>query len=235
MNSEYNFNKEKEISEIMANALALKNRESFDEALNEYNKVLKYCNTTTDLLTAASAMIGKGHMFRYQSKFEEAESNYRKALSIRSSILGDNHNETLNVFESLALLYKAQNKYDLSKEIFCDVLQKRALTDPFRSSTLNNYSYLLMSLPEPDYKMAETLSREAYNLKINEKGLDHIDTAYVAYTLGEILVKSSKYKEALKYHNEAYNLKCKILGDDHSSTLSSKKSLTDLISIISEK
>jgi len=77
----------------------------------------------------AATLYNLGHVYARQKKFAEAESTYKRSLSICEKIAGDSDIEVLKTKSSLAKLYSEQKRFDEAEPLLKRVLavQERTL------------------------------------------------------------------------------------------------------------
>ncbi len=89
-----------------------------------------------------------------QKRYEESERLFTEALNSRSHKLGDDHPETLESKNDLAVLYKEQELYDKPEKLLLETLNGRRLklgdTHPHTLESWNNLIELYKAWDKPE-------------------------------------------------------------------------------------
>jgi len=146
-----------------------------------------------------------GATLRGLARYDDAEPNLRRSLSIRRASLPAGHPDIAWSLSNLALLLKAQNKLAEAEPLNREALEinRAALPPGHRAivASLNNLAALLLA--QNKFAEAEQLMREA--LESNRKALPagHPDIATSLNSLAEALRAQGKLAEAESLFREA--------------------------------
>jgi len=140
-----------------------------------------------------------GETYEYYGKYPEAEVHYTKALEIRRSELGDEHEDTLT------------SHYHMGSLLLRRGLLRRGL------------------LQQKDYVEAEEHLKKALETRRRILGNNHQDTLKSITIMGNLFFKQRKFKEAEKYYLEALKGRLALLGNEHEDTLKAMNNMGILL------
>ena len=166
-----------------------------------------------------------------QGKLGKAEPLFRKTLSLRRRILGDDHPATLLSINNMAFLLKSQGKLGDAEPLFREALssRRRILGEDHRDTlaSISNMAVLL----EGQGKLgeAEPLFREALSSRRRILGEDHPATLISINNMALLFKGQAKLGEAEPLFREALSSSRRILGDDHPDTLTFINNMASLL------
>jgi tetratricopeptide (TPR) repeat protein len=136
-----------------------------------------------------------GYYLRERALYQEAESLYKKAFSIRERILGPAHPDTAQVLYNLARLYYDLGQYDLCERLHLQSLEIREQAIPADhlalALSLNSLAFLYY-IQERNLDEAERLYQRALTLFDASIGMDHPKTAHCLSNLALLYVSQGK-------------------------------------------
>jgi len=154
--------------------------------------------------------------------YPKAEKMHRVALTLRKSLLGDEHIDVADSQYNLARAIQSQrlpSRYYEAESLFKQALatQRKFLGNGHAdvANTLNSLGLLYRQTRSVD---AEALHREALKIMRTLFGLDHPKVATTLDDLGTALMYQKRYAEAEKVQRESLNMTTKLLGSEHPST-----------------
>jgi len=177
------------------------------EALNRATS--KYLDHNSEMAQQpeleATLRLAVGRTYLKQGLLSEAERNLRKAVTLRQSVLGREHLETLDAQHWLATLLSNQRKDEEAERLSREVWQGRVrLLGAEHPDTLNSMELYEEALNEEGkFKESEPIARQI--LKIRERLLGPDDPATISSLgdLGELLQLRGDNAEAEPYIREA--------------------------------
>lgn len=165
------------------------------------------------------------------AQFSAAESSHRSALTLRLSIFGPDHANTLVSMSQLAYALSAQGQYDTAEAMIRQIIaQSEKILGPEHSITLFSMNTLATILTTLDkLEESEVVTRET--LARNEKvyGDNHRNTLTNLNGLAILLKKQGKLEEAEAVVRQTLAQREQLFGPDHPDTLYSVINLTKIL------
>ena len=145
----------------------------------------KNLNSVKDLL--ATSLNNLATVYKCQSRYDEAEPLYKRALGIEEKMHGLNSQQVGTSLNNLALLYRAQGRYpeaeSLLKQSTKIMINKLGSYHPIYATTINNLA--LLYFDQGRYAEAEPLFKDA--LQIRERALGP-ESVFVAASLENLAI-----------------------------------------------
>ena len=195
-------------------------------ALGDYGGGVRHAEKALDFYRTASGpedahtldcMNTLAVLYKYQSRYEEAESLYVKTLEGRRRVLGREHVDTLETMDNLATLLTAQGRLDEAEPLYREVqathqriLGADHLQTLFTTTNLANLLYAKGELVE-----AESLLRQAMEGRRRVLPPDHPDMLQSNYSLATILSKRGEYVEAERLFRQTLENALRVFGEEH--------------------
>jgi hypothetical protein len=152
---------------------------------------------------------------------ESAERLTRALVNIRTSLLGETHEDTLSAMILLTRLLSRLKKTDecaaLSWRTFCCIEKQHGQMHPESLTAMNDLAVRLQRLNSP--VKAETIFRKCINFKRIVHGPEHEETLRTMYSFGGLLLDQERYEEANKILKSCSDSCVKHLGEEHPVTL----------------
>ncbi|XP_033113805.1 nephrocystin-3-like [Anneissia japonica] len=188
-------------------------------------------------------------------KFATAEAYFKQALDINGSAFSNEHESVVKVLESLAFLYRKQNKHDQAEPLQKRVAALKKKLQPFNVNSHGNINMLqkrALQLEElatgPDTpELAKTLNElgvlyylqnkhstsEAYfkrSLAMREatQGSDHPDIAQSLNNLASLYNDRKQFDMAEPLYERALKIRQKTLPEEHPAVAATIKNLATL-------
>ena len=165
----------------------------------------------------ATGLNNIGVVLRKMGRFNEAIPYYQKALSIRESVLGENHPLVSSTVNNIALLKKELGEYTQAEPLYrraIAIMESNYGADDERLATsLNNLAGLYVEMGR--YKEAKSLYRRALTIREKKLGKDHVDTALSQSNLAGLFQQLGDYSSAEKLYKNALITDKKKLGAEH--------------------
>lgn len=197
----------------LPDALTYSNLGSAYLDLAEYDKALEYFTIGLTILKEdpfKASYIYSGIATAYQAKgrYEEAVSQFEKALITDTLNLGNAHPKVASDFNNLGSIYVEMGFYDTSIQYFSRSLSIDTVilgnNHPKVATTLNNLGISYMELGK--YHLAEGYYKRAISIQNICYSTPHPDLAISYSNLGEVYTKQKKYRQALECHNIALDV-----------------------------
>ena len=159
-----------------------------------------------------------------------AEANYKEALAIDITDLGEEHPETLSARENLGNAYFRSKRYDETLRNLDVVLalRRKALgadAEPV-GRTLANMATVYKEAGR--LEEAERAYREALAVLVPKLGEQNLDVASVRMSLGDALRRLGQLDAAEPLMRSGLEVRAKLLGETHAATQRALKALADL-------
>jgi tetratricopeptide (TPR) repeat protein len=155
-----------------------------------------------------------------RGRYREAEKAFREALAINRKAVGEEHANTAESYNNIALCLKRQGKQDDALPLLQKALaiRRKVLGDehPITAQSHNNLASCLNDLGKLDDAMR--LYRKALAINRKARGEEHPDTARSYNNLGHCLRSQGKDADALPLYRKALAIWRTALGEDHPDT-----------------
>lgn len=177
-----------------------------EKAIAQFFEGLKLCEN--DVENAADVISNIGMVHEKMGNFQEAISNYRKALKINISI---NDSASIGVgYNGLGEVFSTINRFDSAIVNYTKALHiyKKLKNNGRRAIELNNLACIYKNYPDSLDK-ALSYFNEAW-ISFKESGWQQYETD-IKYGIGSIYLKQANYKEAIKMFEESLQLTDKYL------------------------
>ena len=191
-----------------------------------------YLKIAGDTTETARSIIILGDLYRKAEQYNEARSQYERALKIRKQTLGERHPLTATLLRDLGVLLYDQGDYDGARPFLEDALANQeetlGLEHPDTALTLNDLGVLHSA--QGDFKAARACHEKALAIRSTILPAGHPDIAQslsnmgvVSIELGDWLAARPYLEKALAIYKSAYSL-------EHPSTLTALSHLATLLS-----
>jgi len=182
-------------------------------------------------LVEASVRNTIGNTLLALARYEEAEPNLRKALTLRRAALPAGHLKIANSLNNLASLLHDQNKLAEAEPLYREALQIRRSDLPAGhqgiATALNNLASLLFA--QNKLAEAEPLCREALQTRRAALPAGHPAIADSLNILAAVLFSQNKLAEAEPLYREALQIERAALPAGHPNIANSLNSLAALL------
>jgi hypothetical protein len=156
-----------------------------------------------------------------------ARPHYERVYDRRRARHGDDHPDTLQSANSLALELHARGAYAQACSLDQDTLDRyRRILGEDHPDTLQSASNLALDLwALGDYGQARVMDEDTLDRRRRILGEDHPDTLQSANNLAADLRALGEYEQARNLHQETLDRRRHILGDNHPNTLTAANNL----------
>ncbi len=207
------------------------NMEVWIRYLPHVQATFETCVVVTDGSTKSHLLFKAGESCNILGQYAEAEMMHRKALELRTQVLGAEHPNTLTSKNGLASVLHNLGQYAEARTMYHEVLnlrtQKLGAEHPDTLTSKNGLASILYSLRQ--YSEAEAMYREVLNLSIQKLGAEHPDTLTGKNNLASTLYSLRQHDEAEAMYREVLNLRTQKLGAEHPDTLTRKNNLAAVL------
>ena len=142
--------------------------------------IAKLIEATTKLDKCASCYTRLGDVYSKQSNFAKAEESYKQAIAVDE--------KSVEAWESLAVMYNSQKKFDLAGEASAKVMALQGSAGPADATSAFNAGVIFIN----QNKMAEASAMFAKAVEMNPKMAD------AHFQLGTTFLNQGKMAEAQK-------------------------------------
>lgn len=179
----------------------------------------------------AELLLNCGLLLEHLANYEESESMFRRAVTIKEKALGVDHFKTCGALNHLASALMEKNDFAAAKVLYRRIVAIRerhyGAEDVETAHALNNLANLLDDLA--DYEAAEATYRKVVSIYGRVLGADHRDTAMAMDGLACVLSNVENFDESENYYNRALAIRTKVLGPEHPETARSMNNLAGLL------
>jgi len=162
-----------------------------------------------------------GRTYRQLGFLDDAELHLRRAFIDRQRLLGDEHPQTLDTMNNLALTLQDQDNMSEAEALYRQGLKTRkkvlGAEHPDTLLAINNLGWLLLKSDREEE--AEKLFREALRLRRRVSGEDHLETRRTMLNLANVALRSGEPEEAERLSREVLEGCERTLGAEHPFTL----------------
>ncbi|MEI7636234.1 MAG: tetratricopeptide repeat protein [Syntrophus sp. (in: bacteria)] len=217
-----------DLSEIAECQKEIGNLEMADKAFceAEHAFVSMGCNNE-DL---AACLIGHANLCRDRGNYPDAESLYKRALSIYEKALGPDHPDVATTLNNFGLLKCATGQYADAEPLYqraLDICEEAFGPEhPDAAMTLNNFAFLKYKTGQ--FTDAETLYQRALSIYGKSFGPDHPDFATTINNFASLKRDTGQYVDAELLYQRALNIREKALRPDHPDTATTLDSIAML-------
>lgn len=169
------------------------------------------------------------NLFR-QGWYRQAFRPTRKALAIRSDVLGEDHPLTAAILNDLGVLHWAVRESQAARPYFEISLERRkktlGLDHALTALSLNNLGAFLKELAE--YDRAESLLRQARETFKRGDAEDHPTYALCLRHLASLYERREDYSAAREIRREGLALVLRLRGEEHWEVADAKRALAQV-------
>jgi tetratricopeptide (TPR) repeat protein len=159
-----------------------------------------------------------------------------RALSLRRSMLGDDHPDTLESAGSLAHNLWGLGQFEQARELGEDTLTRcrRVLGKDHPHTLISAYSLATVLRELGQYEPARQLAENTLTRCRRVLGEDHPHTLISAYSLATVLRELGQYEPARQLAENTLTRCHRVLGEDHPLTLRSATHLADALRVLGQ-
>ncbi|MCZ6652670.1 MAG: serine/threonine-protein kinase [Planctomycetota bacterium] len=173
--------------------------------------------TTTQRREKVSIRLALAGVLRDQSRLDEAEALFLKALESARELWGDSHPQLGTILNNLGQLYVRQEKLDQAEARHREALAIYRATlaedHPRLATTLANLAQVAGALS--DYKTAEQMYREIVPIYRARLGEEHEHVGTMLHNIAMCKARRHDYAGAVVEYRAALAIYRKALGEDH--------------------
>jgi tetratricopeptide (TPR) repeat protein len=197
-----------------------------------YDRLAARPRQVQDRFAEARREEARGEELYGRGQYAPASERFQKAITIRRDILGEDHPETAESYNSVAeslrdqgMHTEAETMHRRALAIFLKVLGGR---HPLTAVSYNNLALTLLG--QGKYAEAEAMHRRALDIALRAVGEGHRYAVTSYNNLAQALHLQGKYAEAEAMHRRALDIRIKALGEGHSDTAQSYHNLAVALS-----
>ena len=174
-----------------------------------------------------------GSTYQALGRYDDAESQLRKAVDIRRRVLGANHGDTLASRENLAVAEGAKGEFAQAETTLREILavRKRDGGERHRHTLTTQSNLAVLMANQAKYAEAEALHRKTLAARREVLGAAHPQTLTSMDHLATVLGSQGKYAEVERLHRKTLAAKRLALGADHPDTLASMDALALVLNV----
>ncbi|KAH8804492.1 violaceus kinesin [Xylogone sp. PMI_703] len=160
-------------------------------------------------------------------EYLEAEQMYQQTLNLKTTVLGDNHPDTLKSAANLAEALSHRGQYKAAERMHRKTLEARKrILGKRHPDVMVSMQYLAQVLVLQGRLIeAEQMHRETRYLRIKVLGAECPSTLSSMSYLAECLSKLGRYADAEQMHEQTLKTRIKVLGLEYPATLASMSCL----------
>ena len=153
----------------------------------------------------ANSLNNIANAYRTQGKYEEAEVNYKHAVSILENSVGPKHPNLATVLNNLAVLYRKQGKYIEAESLYrrALIIVEKALGPGHRNVAMSLNNLAILYQKQGKFTEAESIQKRALLILEKALGTDHPDVAKTLRNLAKMQLLMGNVKEAEQHQERA--------------------------------
>lgn len=201
-------------------------QDKFGEAENMFKKALEEAQFLQDKYLQIS-LYDLAYVYQKQSKWDQAESYYKRALELNTKSAPANDAEMLKAMANLSEVYLGQGKYAEAEPLMRKILAAKNLSvnDPELPTNINNLAEVLTA--QEKYDQALPLYQVSLDLLQKSSG-DPLNIATVSSNLAHIYDVQGNLAEAKSLYVQALRLDQKVLGPNHPTVINDMVNLAGI-------
>lgn len=158
-----------------------------------------------------------GQIYRKIGQYDRADELLTHSLEIRRELFGNDHSETISIYNELGLLYSDLGNFGKADSLLRLALNlqtgKTAPEAGTLSKTQFNLAYILRRIG--NYDEAEELYRRSYEIRNRAFGQNHQSTIASLSSLGVTLLNKGDYPESEKIFRDVLEIRRDLLQPVH--------------------
>ena len=193
--------------------------------VNAYYQFVETLHTLTT--SKDDQCMNYGWVFRENGNSYRAGALLKRAVEMRTRILGEEHPDTLTSMNNLAYTYSDQGKWEEAKKLQVQDLEiaKRVLGEE-HPDTLTSMSNLASTYSDQGkWEEAEKLGVQVLEIAKRVLGEEHPDTLTSMSNLASTYSDQGKWEEAEKLGVQVLEIQKRVLREEHPDTLTSMNNL----------
>jgi tetratricopeptide (TPR) repeat protein len=208
-------------------------------AVAEFTDAQKYCEQALNIHESsdgeksfsAEILNTLGSIHQDQSNYDPARSCFKRAFTIRASLLGLNHPDTITSLNCLAMVINRQGDLITARPLYRRVLALRErLLEPDHPDVAFSCNALGMLLKDlGDYEAAVPLLKRALKIREQKLGETHVRTMDSLRNLAVVLYLQGEIKSAFDVCKRALILREQVLGSEHPDTAQLRSDFANIL------
>ena len=172
-----------------------------------------------------------GETYERLGLYKQAEAHAKRAVDIRMSELGENHEDTILSRIALANVYTSQGRYDDAETALRETVNVSAQAlGPEAPATLKGKNGLaVVCTRKHRLDEAETLHREILDVRRRVLGQAHPDTLRSMRGLADVYYRQERYDQAEPLQRETLKRMREVLGPEDRETLNVMNGLANTL------
>lgn len=178
-------------------------------------------------LVEASIRLTLGHTHRELGEYPPAEPHLQRALELRRTTLGEEHQQTVRAMNELGLLYWRQGRLDEAEHLYRTAIEtgKRAFGPDHRDTLAYEMNLAILLRSRGRYQEAEPLFEHNFQTKLRTLGAEHPDTLGTMSSLANHFQETGRYEKAEALHRQSLEIKRRVHGEKAPVTVSEMNNL----------
>ncbi|KAH7130102.1 hypothetical protein B0J11DRAFT_244108 [Dendryphion nanum] len=167
------------------------------------------------------------NVYFHEGWWKEAEELQAKALEMFSRVVGDEHQDTLDSMDNLALTYRNQGQWKKAEELGVQVIEtrKRVFGGEHQSTLISIGNLALTYGDQGQWKKAEELEVQVMETRKRVLGDKHPSMLTNIGNLASTYRNLGQWKKAEELEVQVMETSKRVLGDKHPDTLTSMGNL----------
>ncbi len=171
-------------------------------------------------LEAASLLNRLGYYLDERGQYEKVEPIYRRALDIRTALLGAEHPDVATSLNNLGWHYRARGRYELAEPLYERALEIRrsVLGDDALETASSMNTLATLYVDTGRFQDAENLLESALQIRARLLGPEHVKTVAIENNLGWLLSERGQNDKARRLLENVLRLRTARWPEGHPDT-----------------
>jgi serine/threonine protein kinase/tetratricopeptide (TPR) repeat protein len=181
----------------------------------------------TEPLVEAQIRSTLGDTYLELGEYAAAEPQVKRALEIRRSALGNEHQTTVRTMTMLGLIYWRQSRLDDAAPLFQNAFEisRRVLGQDHTDTLTYEMNLANLHRAKGQYKEAEPLYQYLVETQGRVLGAEHPDTLGTMGNFANFLQETGRYEKAEVLHRQELEIRRRVQGDKAPGTVSTMNNL----------
>ncbi|KAK8142845.1 hypothetical protein G3M48_008093 [Beauveria asiatica] len=203
------------------------NKDVWMEYLSHAQAALETRAEATDESRTSNLLLKVGQSSYKLGQYTAAEAMHRKALELRTKVLGVEHPDTLTNMSNIAHALEGQGQYTAAETMHRKTLELRTkVLGTDNPDTIASMSHVAHALEvQGQYTAAEAMNRRALELYTRVLGAEHPHTLATMSLIAHALQGQGHYTAAEAMHRKVFEPRTKVLGAEPPDTLATMRSV----------
>jgi len=175
-----------------------------------------------------------GDTYMELGEYAAAEPQVKRALALRRSALGDEHDATVRMMGMLGLIHWRQSRLDDAATLFQDAvdISRRVLGQDHATTLIYEMNLANVHRAKGHYREAEPLYEHLVATQSRVRGEEHADTLNTLGNFANFLQETGRYEKAEALHRRELEIRRRVQGEKAPGTVSTMNNLANDLALL---